>query len=91
MRGRKITGLQWEGLEEEGGEREGGKCFLLPAVILVSVLVLFLGPGRDGGAEEAERQGRDMRVPGRRRRRRRRLIILTAPAYGAPTVFQVLG
>lgn len=55
MRGRKITGLQWEGSEEEGGEREGGKCFLLPAVILDHVLVLVLGPGRDGGAEGAER------------------------------------
>lgn len=71
MRGRKITGLQWEGLEEEGGEREGGRCFLLPAAVLASVLVLSLGPGRARGAEGVEKQGRDMRVPGRRRRTRK--------------------
>lgn len=64
MRGRKITGLQWEGLEGEG-VREGGDYFLLPAMMLASVLVLFLGPGRAGGVKGVERQGRDTRVPGR--------------------------
>lgn len=33
--------------------------------------VLFLGPGRDGGAEVGKTQGKDMRVPRRRRRRAR--------------------
>lgn len=40
-----------------GKEGRGWKRFLLRAVKLADILVLFLGPGRDGGAEAVKSRG----------------------------------